>query len=298
MNKKIIIWSAIFCLCFQAMTVLAATPDFSGFWQIDVNKSVLPDTMPVESLTMKVTQTEKEIKIESTRKSSQNSDDGTRRSVSVIKQIVAFNLEDNMTTTTTDVGSGATQGSEVRQAKITADGKFSLTTTRRFTDQSRAAEKTNEIWELLDEGKTLKITRYVESATGAVNAEMYFTRKSSGNTSDAAMVEDVDVFQSPAVSGTNKMPKVISGGVLNGKATNLVKPEYPAAARVVRASGAVNVQVTIDENGNVISASAVSGHPLLRQAAEQAARSSQFAPTTLSGVLVKVTGIIVYNFVP
>jgi periplasmic protein TonB len=93
-------------------------------------------------------------------------------------------------------------------------------------------------------------------------------------------------------------PKTISGGVVNGKATNHVKPPYPAAARAVRAAGAVNVQVTIDENGNVISASAVSGHPLLRAAAVQAARSSKFSPTMLSGQAVKVTGVIVYNFVP
>jgi TonB family protein len=92
-------------------------------------------------------------------------------------------------------------------------------------------------------------------------------------------------------------PKSISGGVLNGKATNLVKPPYPAAARAVRAEGAVNVQVTIDEEGNVISASAVSGHPLLRASAVQAARASKFSPTRLEGQPVKVTGIIVYNFI-
>lgn len=94
------------------------------------------------------------------------------------------------------------------------------------------------------------------------------------------------------------VPKKISGGVLNGKATSLPKPPYPAAARAVRASGAVNVQVTINESGAVVSASAVSGHPLLRQAAEQAARSARFAPTLLSGQPVSVTGVIVYNFVP
>ena len=92
--------------------------------------------------------------------------------------------------------------------------------------------------------------------------------------------------------------KTISGGVLNGKATSLPKPEYPAAARAINASGAVNVQVTIDENGDVISANAVSGHPLLRQAAVQAARVSKFSPTLLQGQPVKVTGVIVYNFVP
>jgi len=94
------------------------------------------------------------------------------------------------------------------------------------------------------------------------------------------------------------VPKKISGGVLNGKATSLPKPPYPPAARAVRASGAVNVQVTISESGSVVSASAVSGHPLLRQAAEQAARQARFAPTTLSGQAVSVTGVIVYNFVP
>ncbi len=93
-----------------------------------------------------------------------------------------------------------------------------------------------------------------------------------------------------------KVPKKISGGVLNGKATSLPKPPYPAAARAVRASGAVNVQVTINEQGSVVSASAVSGHPLLQQAAVAAARQARFAPTMLSGQAVSVTGVIVYNF--
>lgn len=92
-------------------------------------------------------------------------------------------------------------------------------------------------------------------------------------------------------------PKKVSMGVINGKASRLVTPPYPAAARAVRAAGAVNVQVSIDEAGNVTSANAVSGHPLLRQAAEQAARQSKFTPTILSGQPVSVTGIIVYNFV-
>jgi TonB family protein len=92
--------------------------------------------------------------------------------------------------------------------------------------------------------------------------------------------------------------KTISGGIVNGKATNLVQPAYPPAARAVRASGAVNVQVTIDEKGTVVAASAVSGHPLLRASAVQAAQASKFSPTMLSGKPVRVTGVIVYNFVP
>lgn len=93
------------------------------------------------------------------------------------------------------------------------------------------------------------------------------------------------------------IPKTISVGVVNGKAISLPKPAYPAAARAVNASGQVTVQVLIDENGNVVSASAVSGHPLLKASAVSAARSAKFSPTLLSGQPVKVSGVIVYNFV-
>jgi protein TonB len=89
----------------------------------------------------------------------------------------------------------------------------------------------------------------------------------------------------------------ISGGVLNGKAISLPKPAYPPIARQAHASGTVTVQVTIDENGSVISAVAVSGHPLLRAVAAAAARGARFSPTKLSGQPVKVTGVITYNFV-
>lgn len=91
-------------------------------------------------------------------------------------------------------------------------------------------------------------------------------------------------------------PKTVSGGVVNGNAISLPQPIYPAPARAVGAKGAVNVSVTIDENGSVTSASATSGHPLLKQAAVAAARRARFKPTLLSGQAVKVTGIIIYNF--
>jgi len=84
---------------------------------------------------------------------------------------------------------------------------------------------------------------------------------------------------------------------MNGKATYLAKPAYPPIAKAVHAAGAVSVQVLVSEEGNVISASAVSGHPLLRASAVAAARASKFSPTKLSGQPVKVSGVIVYNFV-
>lgn len=91
--------------------------------------------------------------------------------------------------------------------------------------------------------------------------------------------------------------KAINGGLLNGKATSLPKPEYPAIARQAQASGQVNVEVLVDEGGNVIAAHAVSGHPLLQSAAVAAARQATFTPTRLSGEPVKVRGILTFNFV-
>ena len=121
---------------------------------------------------------------------------------------------------------------------------------------------------------------------------------------DAMVIGNANpVLTNPETTGTivkpvqKAVPKQVSMGIINGKAVKLVQPPYPPAAKAVRASGAVNVQVTIDEDGNVISASAVSGHPLLRQSAEQAARDSKFSPTMLSGQPVKVTGLVVYNFI-
>ncbi len=91
--------------------------------------------------------------------------------------------------------------------------------------------------------------------------------------------------------------RIINGGTLNGKATEMPVPEYPVIARAAHASGAVTVEITIDENGNVVAAKAVSGHPLLQAAAVNAARQATFTPTRLNGEPVRVTGALVYNFV-
>ena len=101
----------------------------------------------------------------------------------------------------------------------------------------------------------------------------------------------------PKIDATNQT-KTIKGGVLNGKALNLAKPRYPAEARNKRASGAVSVQVLIDEKGNVSFACAVSGAKELQRTSEIAAYQSKFSPTILSGEPVKVSGIVTYNYVP
>ncbi|MGD9561456.1 MAG: energy transducer TonB [Pyrinomonadaceae bacterium] len=92
--------------------------------------------------------------------------------------------------------------------------------------------------------------------------------------------------------------ETVPGGVLNGKASILPRPTYSPAARAVRASGSVKVQVLIDEQGEVFLAKAVEGHPLLKASSVRAACGSRFGPTFLSGHPVKVSGFITYNFIP
>ena len=106
-------------------------------------------------------------------------------------------------------------------------------------------------------------------------------------------IEEAPTYQtkSAASGGTN-----IRGNALNGKAISLPTPEYPVIARQAQASGSVTVQVTVDEEGNVISANAMTGHPLLRAAAVAAAQKAKFSQTRLNGELVKVTGVLTYFF--
>ena len=93
-------------------------------------------------------------------------------------------------------------------------------------------------------------------------------------------------------------PAVIrkSGGVLQAEAVKRVQPSYPESARAARVSGSVIVEISIDEEGKVEAARVISGHPLLRGAAVEAARNWEFAPTKLQGRAVKVIGTLTFNF--
>ena len=291
--KKITVLAAIFCLCFQAVVaVFAATPNFAGNWELDVSRSKLPDTMQIESMTLRVVQTEKELSIQSATKRARGSMGSPMRRGGDGTQTVVYSLEGKEINA--EISSGAMAGRETRRASVTSDGKLSLTLMRSFNSEAggTVTQKTNDTWELMDEGKTLKVIRYMETPRGATNAEMYFTKKDSGDATEQKIVSG------DLAAGSEPTAKKINGGVLNGKASSLPAPEYPVAARAVKASGAVNIQVTINEQGDIVSATAVSGHPLLRQAAEEAARKAKFAPTFLQGVPVSVTGVLVYNFVP
>jgi TonB family protein len=118
---------------------------------------------------------------------------------------------------------------------------------------------------------------------------------SGPSTGSATVVHMVDAPPAPPIV-QRPVPAIVSKGVITGEATELPKPAYPALAKQTGTHGSVNVQVLIDENGRVISAHAVSGHPLLTPEAVKAAYRARFSPTRLGDQPVKVSGIITYNF--
>ncbi|MDQ1591987.1 MAG: periplasmic protein TonB [Pyrinomonadaceae bacterium] len=87
------------------------------------------------------------------------------------------------------------------------------------------------------------------------------------------------------------------GDLINDKALSKPAPVYPRIAVVRNSSGIVRVQVFVDESGRVVSAKAMSGDDLLRQAAVDAAYQARFAPTLVEGQSVTVSGTLTYNFV-
>lgn len=72
-----------------------------------------------------------------------------------------------------------------------------------------------------------------------------------------------------------------------------VAPVYPELARKLNVSGTVKVELTVAPNGNVKFVKPLGGHPVLIEAASDAARKWKFEPAK-----DETTTIIQFNFSP
>jgi TonB family protein len=72
--------------------------------------------------------------------------------------------------------------------------------------------------------------------------------------------------------------------------------KYPSEAAAAGIQGAVQVEIVIDEAGNVADAKVVRSIPLLDESALQAVRNWHFAPTVLNGQPVPVRTVVTVNF--
>jgi protein TonB len=118
----------------------------------------------------------------------------------------------------------------------------------------------------------------------------------TGNSTDP-VVHVPETTPPPVPTPVKPKTQTIASVVLTSKAISLPKPAYPPMAKAIGAEGSVSVQILVDEQGKVMSAQPVSGHPTLLAAAKQAALQARFTPTVLNGQPVKIQGVITYNFV-
>lgn len=88
----------------------------------------------------------------------------------------------------------------------------------------------------------------------------------------------------------------VSSGVMAGYVLSAPRPDYPTLARVAHIGGPVVLQAVIAKNGSVLATHVLSGHRLLRGAAEDAVRQWRFRPYMMDGHAVEVSTIITLRF--
>ncbi len=106
---------------------------------------------------------------------------------------------------------------------------------------------------------------------------------------------DVQVLSAPpTVDSASKACKNLS----LGKIISNPKPDYPPEARNNSIGGTVEVDVKVDEKGNVTEIEKVSGNVVLQGAAVKSALQAKFSPTVCDNSAVPISGVITYNFTP
>lgn len=105
-------------------------------------------------------------------------------------------------------------------------------------------------------------------------------------------------YQEPIVIQQPRPPRQLDVVPIHYEAPRLIRKfemAYPQTARNMRVSGVVVVDVSLDEQGRVIDARAVSGPMLLQQAAVEAAKRSSYSPARRNGQ--SVSSSLKVNFV-
>lgn len=178
MKKVIVLLSVMLIL---SVGVFAQSkPDYSGEWTLRKDES--KSNSKTDSVTIKAAQSASEIKVEVATKlaaQAENSDgsSGNKQVRRVIGDgTTVYNLDGAESTVMTDSLAG--KAPLKLKANFESDGKLNLNSERVIkTPGGDISIITKEIWELIDGGKTLKITREVKTPSGAKKGEMFYTKK-------------------------------------------------------------------------------------------------------------------------
>jgi TonB family protein len=108
-------------------------------------------------------------------------------------------------------------------------------------------------------------------------------------------VTPVQILYGERAADERRQGPLISG-VLNGKILDYTLPVYPQKAKDKNIQGQVEIQLLVNEDGEVIFANPLSGPEELWAESVKAAVTARFAPTTLKGQPVMITGRIIFEF--
>lgn len=170
--KKLIFIISLFCLL--SLSSFAQTPNFSGEWSLDKGKSKMDERQAasIESQTMKVEQTGKEVKVAITTKQAENQV-GRRTDIGGGTNIYALDGKELNSENDSQIGKVF-----VRSKGEILNGKLNLQLIRTINNpMGEIVITTKEIWDLSDDGKTLTIKREFESQRGKIISDLSFTKK-------------------------------------------------------------------------------------------------------------------------
>lgn len=181
--KKLFTLTALFCLMSVAALAQKKT-DFSGTWVLDAAKSQLGERSRIESMTLTVVQTDKNLKVTTeTKRQAPPADapqggrgggmgrgrfgggDGT----------VDYSLDGKETTVDIEGPNGKLP---VKYKASMDGGKANLSSSRSFSSpMGEVSITTRETWSLSEDGKTLTVVRETTSPRGTNAATMVFAKK-------------------------------------------------------------------------------------------------------------------------
>jgi hypothetical protein len=107
---------------------------------------------------------------------------------------------------------------------------------------------------------------------------------------DFALADGLDPGRASRQDKTAPLPRIVNAGNVTGRAVRLIRPPGGIGR------GIIEVQVLIDEQGNVSKAGVLGGDRRIFGTAREAACASKFEPTRVEGKAVQVTGRIAYIF--
>lgn len=182
--KKQFFLAAVVCLSAIAAFGQARTADHSGTWVLDVSRSKLDERARIESMTMTVSQTDKELKVTTETKRQAPPADGPQggrgggmggRGFGGGDGTNTYSLDGKETVIQRETRMGTVP---VKQSALLDAGRVRISSSSTFNGpMGEVTMTTKETWSLSADGKTLTVEREMTNPRGTSTSTMVFVKK-------------------------------------------------------------------------------------------------------------------------